>query len=126
MNANRIITDNWSNEASRQLYESRWPDEPAVRAACENGGQCGGCAFFAPFNDDWGLCANAQSRHHLETVFEHFSCPVFVNEGWGPHSFASDPAFHCRCHGEGSDYWDEVAKFFEKRPPGGGGGGGDP
>ncbi|HEX8914004.1 MAG TPA: hypothetical protein VF796_16770 [Humisphaera sp.] len=101
MNTNRIITDDWSDDASRQLYEQRWPDEPATRVACEEGAQCGGCSFFAAFNYDWGLCCHAGSRHHLETVFEHFSCPSFVDEGWGPHSFTADRSFHCRCGGEG-------------------------
>ncbi len=120
MNANRIITDNWSNESSRQLYAAKWPDEPALRVACENGErQCGGCSFFAAFNADWGLCAHAQSRHHLETVFEHFACPSFVDEGWGPHSFTADPEFHCRCEGEGSEYWDKIATLFSEPHTGG-------
>jgi hypothetical protein len=103
MNSNRVITDTWSNQDSQTLYESKWPDEPATRASYEEGNQCGGCSFFAAFNEDWGLCANAKSRHHLETVFEHFTCPAFVNEGWGPHSFTCDPSFHCRCGGESAD-----------------------
>ena len=83
MNVNRIITDTWSNEVSKQLYELGWPDEPTVRLACENGAQCGGCSFFAPFNDDWGLCGNPRSRHHLETVLEHFPCPGIRQRGLG-------------------------------------------
>ena len=92
MNANKIVTDTWSNEKSRRLYELQWPDEPAIRAAYTDGSQCGGCSFFARFNADWGLCAHKDSRHYLETVFEHFSCANFVNEGWGPHSFSTDPS----------------------------------
>src|SRR5687767_271125 len=103
MNTNRVITDTWSNEESRRLYESQWAYEPAVRSFYEIGSQCGGCSFFAPFNEDWGLCAHIRSRHHLETVFEHFTCGAFVGEGWGPHSFSSDPEFHCRCGGEGTE-----------------------
>ncbi len=115
MNANRIITTTWSNDGSRQLYATKWPDEPALRIACESGErQCGGCSFFAAFNSDWGLCAHAKSRHHLETVYEHFACPSFVREGWGPHSFTADAEFHCRCGGQGSEYWDKVAAIFQK------------
>ena len=91
MNLNKILTTTWSNPDSEQLYKSHWPDEPQVLQQYENGQQCGGCAFFAPFNCDWGLCCHAASRHHLETVFEHFTCPTFVNEGWGPHSFSDPP-----------------------------------
>ena len=115
MNTNQIITDSWSNKSSEQLYAQKWPGEPAVQAACANGDQCGGCSFFAAFNSDWGLCANPKSRHHLETVFEHFTCPGFVAEGWGPHSFTDDRDLHCRCGGPSSEYWDKVAKFFEER-----------
>jgi hypothetical protein len=88
MNQNQIITDRWSNDGSQLLYETQWPDEPNVRQQYENGEQCGGCSFFAPFNYDWGLCCHAAARHHLETVFEHFTCPKFVNEGWEAHSFS--------------------------------------
>jgi hypothetical protein len=116
MNRNYIITDTWSNEGSRRLYESNWPDEEALRVARETGEkQCGGCAFFAPFNSDWGLCANVKSRHHLETVFEHFACPSFINEGWGPHSFTSDTEFHCRCGGTSSEDWDKISEMLKQQ-----------
>jgi len=72
---------------SHQLYLARWLTEPAVRQRYESGEQCGGCAFFAPFNYDWGLCGHSASRHVTETVFEHFTCPEYEHEGWGPHSF---------------------------------------
>jgi hypothetical protein len=88
MTPNHIITDDWSNDDSKRLYELHWPEEPTIKHQYEEGQQCGGCSFFAPFNSDWGLCCHAASRHHLETVFEHFTCPAFVNEGWGPHSFS--------------------------------------
>lgn len=89
MNQNQIIIEHWSNEASERLYRSHWPEEPALRCQCEEGLQCGGCSFFAPFNCDYGLCCHAASRHHLETVFEHFTCATFVNEGWEAHSFTT-------------------------------------
>jgi hypothetical protein len=102
-NQNRIVVDGWSNPASESLYRDRWPSEPACRSQYEEGRQCGGCSFYAAFNSDWGLCCRGQSRHHLETVFEHFTCPGYVHEGWGPHSFTDDASFHCRCGGEGPD-----------------------
>jgi hypothetical protein len=100
---NHIRTDGWSNPESRGLYEDGWPGEPDCRDRHARGDQCGGCTFFAPLNTDWGLCANPASRHHLETVFEHFTCPAQVPEGWGPHSFSADPCNHCRCGGEPPD-----------------------
>jgi hypothetical protein len=103
-NRNAIVTTTWSNPVTAELYVLKWPNEPGIRQQCEQGNQCGGCSFFAPFNSDWGLCAHSKSRHHLETVFEHFTCSAFVNEGWGPHSFTTDHDFHCRCGGEGSEY----------------------
>ena len=98
-NRNAIVTTAFSSATSEQMYKANWPDEPATRELYTEGIQCGGCSFFAKFNSDWGLCANAKSRHHLETVFEHFTCPAHVNEGWGPRSFRENPAFHCRCGG---------------------------
>src|SRR3989304_1728298 len=88
MNRNHIITDRWSNDDSKRLYELQWPEEPKLREQYEEGQQCGGCSFFAKFNFDWGLCCHAASRHHLESVFEHFTCPVYVHEGWEAHSFS--------------------------------------
>ena len=88
MNANRIMTDRFSNPQSEQMYREHWPEEPTLYTDhYAQGKQCGGCAFFAPFNADWGLCCHADSRHHLETVFEHFTCPHYVDEGWESHSF---------------------------------------
>jgi hypothetical protein len=99
MNANRITADDWSNPASAELYRSKWPAEPGTRAHYEYGEQCGGCSFFAPFDADFGLCCHAGSRHRLETVFEHFTCPAYAGEGWGPHSFTVEEEFHCKCGG---------------------------
>jgi hypothetical protein len=100
MNQNRIIVDRWSNAESERLYRDNWPNEIALSSRYEMGEQCGGCSFFAPFDADFGLCCHAVSRHYTETVFEHFTCPSFVKEGWGPHSFAKDREFHCNCGGE--------------------------
>lgn len=100
LNANQIVTEGWSNPTSEALYDRAWPDEPDVRAAArERGRQCGGCSFYAPFNADYGLCCHPKSRHRLETVFEHFSCPARADESWGAHSFDERVEFHCRCHG---------------------------
>ena len=88
MNLNRIVTDRWSNDESKRLYELKWPDDQNTRKQYEEGRQCGGCSFFAPFNYDWGLCCHTKSRHHLESVFEHFTCPMYVDEGWEAHSFS--------------------------------------
>jgi len=99
MNANKVSTEAWSNPESAEVYAALWPKDPALRKQYEEGLQCGGCSFFAKFNMDWGLCCHAASPHHLETVFEHFTCPSFVNEGWGPHSFTEREEFHCRCAG---------------------------
>jgi hypothetical protein len=100
MNANNIITDGWSDPRSARLYESLWLDEPDCRERHTRGDQCRGCSFFAPLNADWGVCLHPASRHRLETVFEHFTCPSQVPEGWGPHSFTTNRDFHCRCGGE--------------------------
>ena len=89
MNTNQIITNGFSNPNSKRMYESAWPDEPMLKQRCENGAQCGACSYFAPLNEDWGICCHKKSRHHLETVFEHFTCADYANEGWGPHSFSN-------------------------------------
>ena len=91
MNSNFIKTDEFSNPESERLYRERWPDEPGMKARYEVGDQCGGCSFYAKLNADWGLCCYAASRHHLETVFEHFSCPTYVGEDWETHSFSVPP-----------------------------------
>jgi len=89
LNQNKVVTDRFSNPESERRYSERFSGEPALAEQCfEAGRQCGGCAFFAPFNLDYGLCCHRGSRHHLETVFEHFACPSIVCEGWGAHSFS--------------------------------------
>jgi hypothetical protein len=96
VNKNQIVTDAFSNPESEKLYKTLWADEPEIAENFHfNGRQCGGCSFYGKFNSDWGLCCNPKSRHHLETVFEHFTCPNQVNEGWMSHSFHdfnADPA----------------------------------
>jgi hypothetical protein len=100
MNRNQVSTNNWSNIQTAEMYREEWPNEPHLKIQARDlGEQCGGCSFFAKVNEDWGLCCHKQSRHHLETVFEHFTCGSFVDEGWGPHSFSADKEFHCRCGG---------------------------
>ncbi|RYZ63562.1 MAG: hypothetical protein EOP09_17460 [Proteobacteria bacterium] len=89
--------DGFSNPDTQMFYAEDWPGEPHLQLQSEEGGQCGGCSFFAPFNEDWGLCCSHASRHHLETVSEHFTCPSLAREGWGPHSFSNDPGYFCRC-----------------------------
>lgn len=82
MNDNHIRTHGFSNPASESLYQQRWPDDPASREQYESGRECGGCSFYAVFNSGFGLCCHPKSRHHLETVLEHFTCPSY-DEGWG-------------------------------------------
>jgi hypothetical protein len=78
-NANRIITDGFSCRASEQRYRRLWPDEPATRRLYDTGRACLSCVYYAEFHTDWGLCRNSKSRHHLETLFEHFTCPTYVD-----------------------------------------------
>lgn len=100
MNRNTIITTDFSNLTTKTLYHQRWKDDPKLRHLYENGAQCGGCSFYAPFNTDYGLCCHPQSPHVMETTFEHFACLAYVDEGWGPHSFSVDEARKCHCQGE--------------------------
>ncbi len=94
MNENKIVTHQFSNPESERLYRADWPGEPQCRQQHERGDQCGGCSFYAKFNADYGLCCHPRSRHFKETVFEHFTCPAYVREGWGPHSF-TEKEFDC-------------------------------
>jgi hypothetical protein len=86
-NTNHIVTSGFSNQASEKLYKSKWKGIPELAAQHHEGKQCGGCSFFAPLNSDWGICCYSRSQHHLETVFEHFTCGSYVEEGWEAHSF---------------------------------------
>jgi hypothetical protein len=96
-NQNTVATKGYSSKLSEQMHKTHWPDDPFSRELYDAGIQCGGCSFFGKLNFDWGLCANARSRHYLETVSEHFTCPSHVNEGWGRHSFTEMTELHCRC-----------------------------
>src|SRR5260221_7733410 len=88
MNTNQIVTDRFSNPASEAMYHTQWRDEPETAENFYlNGKQCGGCSFYAKFDSDWGLCCHPDSRHRLETVFEHFTCPSYEDEGWDAHHF---------------------------------------
>jgi hypothetical protein len=88
MNENHITTSGFSNPKSQQAYQDAFKDDPSLfKRVVEDCEQCGGCAFFAPFNPDFGLCCNEESKHWLETVFEHFGCHQTVQQGWGGHSF---------------------------------------
>jgi len=89
VNENRIVTERFSNPDTQRRYRAHWPGEPALFAQYEEVGQCGGCAYFVPFNSDWGLCRNTASRHVTETAFEHFTCEALVEEGWGAHTFTA-------------------------------------
>ena len=88
MNSNVIEYSKFSNPDSEALYHDKWPAEYHTRRKYEAGFQCGGCSFYGSFNSDWGLCCHPKSRHQFETIFEHFTCSVQVNEGWEHHSFS--------------------------------------
>lgn len=113
MNTNLLITDNWSNPESEDRYLSNWKGEPEIQTKRESGEECRKCSFWAKFNEEWGLCCNSQSRHHLETVFERFTCPSYVDEGLGPHSFSSNAAAHCVCGGRGEKYLNRLSTMMD-------------
>lgn len=115
MNKNKIITDDFSSEESKHLYETEYAENEALRIAYKQGYQCGGCSFFAPFNEDYGLCCFKESKHFIETVFEHFTCSNYVNEGWGVHSFTTSEEFHCKCQGESKEEYEKLIKILEKK-----------
>ena len=93
---NHIETSSFSNPESQAKYAQQWPTEYALRQKYLSGLQCGGCTFYAKFNSNWGLCCAPDSRHWLETVFEHFTCALQTDEGWGAHSFTTDRDTQCR------------------------------
>jgi len=86
MNQNKIIMDKFSNPKTIKAYHE-YESKRDEMDESEIYYQCGGCSFFAPFNSDWGLCCYHKSDHHLETVFEHFTCSHHVDENWESHSF---------------------------------------
>lgn len=100
MNTNKITTTDFSNPETKAIFKQDFNGDESLRQKYEKGQQCGGCSFYAEFNEDYGLCCNKASRHVTETVFEHFTCSAHAPEGWGPHSFTSNEDFWCRCNGE--------------------------
>ena len=80
MDTNRIVTDGFSTPESGRLYDDLWPGEPEIAEQHEDGIQCLGCDFYARLNTDYGICHNGDSRHRLETVFEHFTCASHTHE----------------------------------------------
>ena len=105
-NTNSVETQNWSNPNSQYFFENGWPNDPGLFDKYQQGIQCGSCSFFASFNDHWGLCCFEKSRHFKETIFEQFTCPSQINEGWGPHSFSANSEDHCQCEAEEEDHSD--------------------
>ena len=87
-NRNSLVVQGFSNSESEKRCRLGWPGEPAIKALYDDGRQCGGCSFYAPFDSDWGLCCHRTVRHFTETVFEHFACAGQVDEGWDAHSFS--------------------------------------
>lgn len=83
MNTNRVEENGFSNPKARELYELRWPDEPHIQERYEECDQCGGCAFFAAINSDWGICLHKKSRHCLEKVFNTFFVQVMYMKDGG-------------------------------------------
>ena len=77
-NTNHIVTHGFSNAQSEDLYHKKWPNDPTPRELYRSGMCCLGCNFFAPLNEDWGICCYRRSNHYLETIFEHFVCGAFV------------------------------------------------
>lgn len=112
MNTNQIKTNGFSSAESAALFDSNFATDPEARRVHESGGQCGGCSFFGPFNEDYGLCCHPDSRHRTETVFEHFTCPTYVDEGWGAHSFSRDSNRHCRCQGESREHYERLVALL--------------
>lgn len=85
-NQNVIVVGGFSNPASLNVYNLRWPNETKILQKYMQRHQCGGCTYYAKFNS-YGLCCSPHSRHRLETVFEQFSCVDQQEEGWYGHSF---------------------------------------
>jgi hypothetical protein len=83
LNKNRIATRGFSNPDTEGLYRKQRPIDGRI--------QCGGCSFYAGFNQDYGLCCYPKSKFYLETVFEHFGCDKHVTESWESHSFKEHP-----------------------------------
>jgi hypothetical protein len=89
MNANKVVTDGFSNPDSEFEFQNGYPSDSKARELAAESYQCGGCSYFAPLNADYGMCCNSKSPCHLETVFEHFTCSEIDIESWAYHSFGN-------------------------------------
>ncbi len=117
MNINHIITDTWSNDTSRKLYESNWPDEPTLRLACEKVRSNAEDVRFLQRSILTGTlyqCKVAASpRIGIRTFRMSVICLVKVG---GRTVSLKMRAFIAGAAVEGSEYWDGIAKLFQERP----------
>ncbi len=93
---NVIKENGFSNPESEALYKNDWLGDVILKYLYEEGRQCGGCTFFAPLNSDWGICCHKKSKHFKETIFEHFTCKLQIEEGWSAHSFTESVDRHIK------------------------------
>ena len=73
-----IVQGGWSNEEAQLRCQTRWAGEPHVLRKYEDGEPCGAARYLRQVRRRRGLCCHPHSRYRLETVFEHFSCPVRI------------------------------------------------
>jgi hypothetical protein len=80
-NKNQITIGKFSNETTEHEHRQKTAGDKWIED------QCGRCSFFAPLNQDWGLCCFNKSKYFTETINKHFGCERHIEEGWQAHSF---------------------------------------